>query len=95
MTQKISDVAAVAVSETQRVSTTDDGTDESDDSSSSVVENRVGSAGLPDQQRNDDVGTAAGVDVSVNSQLSRVSSSGARGQSLVILSEWFKLIGIA
>jgi len=95
MADYLSDVLAGAGSETPRVPTTtdEDVTDDSDDSSSSVVENLVGSAGmLPERhQQSDNSGiiTAGVMDVSINSQLSRVSSTGGCGQSSSLSSSSF------
>jgi len=66
------DVVVDVVPEIHRVPTTDD---DDDDSSSSVVENHVNEL---DQRRNGARTelSAAAVDVSINSQLSRLSSPG-------------------
>jgi len=69
------DVVVDVVPEIHRVPTTDDDDDDDDDSSSSVVENHVNEL---DQRRNGARTelSAAAVDVSINSQLSRLSSPG-------------------
>ena len=76
-------LSSAAVAETRRVPTPDDdASDDSDDSSSSVVENRVDSSvGMLESGRDDarTAAAAAGADVSINSQLSRVSSNAAGG----------------
>jgi len=80
-TSHVTCVAVDVVADIECVPSSDDD-DDDDESSSSVVENHVGPDALLDGPRNGarTALSAAGVDVSINSELSRVSSPADVGE---------------